>query len=446
MRVSRWALLSLLVPTVSAAQHEMHEPPPGPAQNNTPATEDMPATTMMHEQHEAMPQGVLGLPMSREGSGTSWLPDASPVRAFMLRSGDWHVMLHGNLFAGYDYQAGDAGDDKLVSQNWFMVMAGRPLAGGHFMARAMLSLEPLTVGKRGYPLLLQSGESVNGQPLVDRQHPHDLFMELAASYEHELSGRLAFQLYAGLAGEPALGPTAYPHRPSAMSDPLAPLGHHWEDSTHIAYGVVTAGLFTRTVKLEASAFNGREPDEERYNLDLRGFDSVSARLTVNPETRTSLQVSAGYLDSPEALEADVSVVRTTASVMHVLPIDSERRLLATAAWGRNTPSKGPATDGVLAEAALDLAQLGTTFLRAEYVVKTGKELALDPAMDDQAFRSGVFSLGHTHPILHAGGVETSLGLRGNVAVIDSDLEAKYGTRFPLGVMAYVQLQPEAMKH
>ena len=406
----------------------------------------MGTTAMAHEGHDGMPRGALGLPMSREGSGTSWVPDASPVRAYMLRTGDWHFMLHGNLFAGYDYQAGDAGGDKLVSQNWFMAMAGRPLAGGHFMARTMLSLEPLTVGKNGYPLLLQSGESVNGMPLVDRQHPHDLIMELAASYDHELNDRVAFQLYGGVAGEPALGPTAFPHRASAMNDPLAPLDHHWLDSTHITYGVVTAGLFTRMVKLEASAFNGREPDENRYDVDLRGFDSASARLTVNPEERTSAQVSAGFLESPEALEPEVSVWRTTASVMHVHPIDSERMLVATGAWGRNTPSEGRTTDAVLAEAALDLAHLGTTFLRAEYVAKTGQDLGLTAPMDDNKFAIGMLSVGHTHAILREGGLETSLGVRGSAGVIDSELEAKYGTRYPLGVMAFVQVQPTIMKH
>jgi len=389
--------------------------------------------------------GALGLPMSRVGSGTAWLPDDSPMRAFQLRGGGWHVMIHGNMFVGYDYQAGDAGGDQAVSQNWVMAMAHHSLGGGHFTGRAMLSLEPLTVGKDGYPLLLQSGEQVDGVPLVDRQHPHDLFMELATMYERDITESVAFQLYGALAGEPALGPVGFPHRPSAMMDPLAPLGHHWLDSTHITFGVVTAGVFTRKVKLEGSWFNGREPDDERYDLDLRGFDAASGRLTVNPNAQWSLQASAGYLDSPEELEPDVSLVRTTASATHAASL-GRGYSTSTLAWGRNTPSSGPATDSVLAETVLDLGHLGATFARAEYVRKTGHDLALDPAMEDTTFDVGMLSLGHTHPILREGGLETALGIRGSAGMIDADLEGRYGTRYPLGVMAFVEIQPQVMRH
>ena len=367
------------------------------------------------------------------------------MRAFHLRSGDWDLMLHGSVFVGYDYQASDAGDDQLVSQNWLMGMAGRRLAGGYFRARAMLSLEPLTVGKRGYPLLLQSGEQVDGTPLVDRQHAHDLIMEAAAMYERDLTDRLAFQVYAALSGEPALGPVGFPHRPSAMADPLAPLGHHWQDSTHITFGVLTAGVFTRTVKLEGSWFNGHEPDDERYDLDLRTLDSGSVRLTVNPNARWSLQASGGYLASPEELEPDVSLIRTTASASHARRF-GRRAWTSTLAWGRNTPSSGPATDAVLAESVIDLDHLGATFARAEYVAKAGHDLALGPAQEAETFRVAMLSVGHTHPVLREGGLETSLGLRGSVGALDADLESRYGTRFPLGVMAYVQLQPQTMQH
>lgn len=440
-------VLTLLIPSRALGQHEGHVPPPKPT-TSTPGESMESMDTMRHSemQSEDMhPRGALGLPMSRVGSGTAWLPDDSPMRAFQLRRGDWHFMIHGNIFVGYDYQAGDAGDDDVVSQNWVMAMAGHELAGGHFAARAMLSLEPLTVGKSGYPLLLQSGEAIDGAPLVDRQHPHDLIMEAAVMYERAITDGFAFQLYGALAGEPALGPVGFPHRPSAMTDPLAPLGHHWQDATHITFGVLTAGVFTRTAKLEASWFNGSEPDDERYDLDLRGFDAVSARLSVNPSANWSLQASGGYLDSPEELEPDVSVVRTTASASHAQRF-GRRHWTSTLAWGRNTPSSGPATDSVLAETVLDLDHLGATFARAEYVMKSGHDLALDPAMEDETFAIGTLSIGHTHPVLRAGGLETSLGVRGSAGAIDADLESRYGTRFPLGVMAYLQVQPQAMQH
>lgn len=434
MRAALLAFAILAAPFTAHAQHEGHAPP---------------VASETHVAHEPEPhghvRGALDLPMSRVASGTAWIPDDTPVRAFTVRSNGWHLMFHGNIFAGYDYQGSDAGGDELVSQNWIMAMAGRPVGRGHFMARTMLSLEPLTVGKSGYPLVLQSGEAVDGMPLVDRQHPHDLFMEIAMAYEHPITDRFAFQLYGGLAGEPALGPPGFPHRPSAMTDPLAPLGHHWQDSTHIAFGVVTAGVFTRTVKLEGSWFQGREPDDERYDLDLGPLDSASARLTVNPNAQWSVQASGGYLNSPEELEPDVDIVRTTASVMNTQRF-GRRSWTSTIAWGRNTPDDGAATDSVLAETSIDLHPLGVTFARAEYVAKTGHDLVLDPAMADEKFDIGMFSLGHSHPIFEQGGLETSLGVRGSAAVIDPDLESRYGTQVPLGVMAYLQVQPATTQH
>jgi hypothetical protein len=389
---------------------------------------------------------VLGLPMTREGSGTAWLPDASPMRALHVIAGGWELMFHGNLFVGYDYQATDAGDEELVSQNYAMVMARRALGTGSLGLRVMLSLEPLTVGKSGYPLLLQTGESVEGEPLVDRQHPHDLFMELASTYEHALTEDVGLQIYGALAGEPALGPVAFPHRPSSFPDPLAPLSHHWQDSTHILFGVVTAGLFTRSAKLEASWFNGREPDEERYDLDLRGFDSVSTRLTVNPSPAWSLQGSYGYLASPEVLEPDVSVHRVTASALHARRLGDRRSWTSSLAWGRNVPSHGPATDALLGETALDLGGLGVTFARAEYVVKSGHDFDFPEEMDELELPIANFSLGHSHPVASVAGLETSLGIRGSIGYVDEALEARYGTRTPYGVMAFVQVQPEVMMH
>ncbi len=404
--------------------------------------------TTAHAEHAdgagAPHPGVLGLPMTRNGSGTAWLPDDSPMRGAHYRGGGWDLMLHGNLFVGYDHQAGDAGDSELVSQNWLMGMAGHPLAGGMFEARTMLSLEPLTLGDNGYPLLLQTGETLDGMPLVDRQHPHDLFMELAGRYEREVTGGVALQLYAALAGEPAVGPVAFPHRPSAMSDPLAPLGHHWIDSTHISFGVLTAGVFTRHAKLEGSWFNGREPDEQRYDLDLRAPDSYATRLSVNPSRAWSLQASYAFLESPETLEPEVSVQRFTASATHAAAIGKHRYWTSTAAVGVNSPSEGPATPAVLAESALDLGHLGVTFVRAEYLVKTGHDFDFPEPMSHVELPIAALSLGHVHPIAEVAGTETALGIRGSVAYVPDELEARYGNRAPLGVMGYVQIQPTLM--
>lgn len=421
---------------VAVAQHAGHSTEPEPVPE---------AQEMAHPEDTDQPHpGVLGIPMARHGSGTAWLPDESPMRAAHLRVGGWDVMIHGNLFVGYDHQASDAGDAEVVSQNWLMAMAGHPLGGGMFEGRAMLSLEPLTLGDDGYPLLFQTGETVDGMPLVDRQHPHDLFMELATRYERELAGGVAFQLYGALAGEPALGPSAFPHRPAAMADPMAPLGHHWLDSTHISFGVLTAGVFTRVAKLEGSWFNGREPDEERFDLDLRTPDSYATRLSVNPSRQWSLQASYAFLESPEVLHPEVSIQRVTGSATHAVSLGERRSWTSTAATGFNIPSEGITTHALLVESALDLGHLGTTFVRAEHLIKAGEDFDLPESMHDVELPIAALSLGHTHPVAVVGGAETTLGIRGSVAYGPEELEARYGTRTPVGVMAYVQVQPTLM--
>lgn len=387
--------------------------------------------------HEMPAPGALGIPAARHGSGTAWLPDDSPMRAIHQMIGGWTLMFHGNLIVGYDAQGSDAGENELVSQNWMMAMASHPAAGGTFSARGMFSLEPLTLGDDGYPLVLQTGEG-----LVDRQHPHDLVMEAATRYERELAGGVAFDVYAALAGEPALGPVAFPHRPSAMPDPMAPLSHHWQDSTHISFGVLTAGLFTRAVKLEGSWFNGREPDDERLDLDLRQPDSFATRVTVNPSRQWSLQASYAYLASPEGKTPDVSIQRASVSGAHAMSLGGGRSFTSTVVIGHNDPSAGPVTHGLLAETALDLRRYGTTFARAEYVLKAGEDFELP--MEEATLPLGQISIGHVHPITQLGDVETALGVRGSVGIVDEQLENRYGTRAPLGVMAFVQLVPATM--
>ncbi|MGE5092545.1 MAG: hypothetical protein ACM3OH_10310 [Bacillota bacterium] len=240
-----------------------------------------------------MPAAPLGIPHARMGSGTSWIPDASPIREYAGMTGPWMLMAHGDLNLYYDHQGTTRGDDQVGSANWLMLMAMRDAAGGMLRLSTMLSAEPFTVGPRGYPLLLQSGEAYQGEPLHDRQHPHDLFMELSATWERALTRRVGLSLYAAPVGEPALGPVAFMHRPSAENDPFATIAHHWQDVTHITFGVLTAGLFTRAAKLEVSLFNGREPDGDRYNFDFHPLKSYSARILVNPAPSWSLNASVG---------------------------------------------------------------------------------------------------------------------------------------------------------
>src|SRR5687768_6543592 len=289
-------------------QHEPAAPPPQAA-----------AGEQQHD-HAAMMAGPTLFP-AREASGTAWLPETTPMYGLHGRAGAWELMGHGNVFAQFLYEAAaeHRGSAQAGSINWVMGMARRNIGAGRFGLRAMLSLEPVTVPGCGYPDLLATGESCDGDSIHDRQHPHDLFMELAAEYERPLRGSLRWQVYAGLAGEPALGPVAFPHRLSAMPNPLAPTGHHWLDATHITFGVVTGAVFAPRWKAEMSVFNGREPDENRWDLDFAPLDSVSGRFSFAPSPGLVLQISAGHLTEAEAAHGAaprVDVDRVTASATY----------------------------------------------------------------------------------------------------------------------------------
>ena len=224
---------------------------------------------------------VAAAQSAREGSGTSWLPDSSPMYAVHVQRGAWMLMAHENAFLQFLHESGRRGDDDAGSINWFMGMAQRNAGRGHLGLRGMLSLEPWTIRGCGYPDLLASGEQCHGDAIHDRQHPHDFAMEIAAEYDAPLTGTTRWQVYGGPSAEPALGPVAYPHRVSAMPNPIAPIAHHWLDATHVSFGVVTGGVYGQRWKLETSAFNGREPDENRKDFDFGALDSVSGTRVVS---------------------------------------------------------------------------------------------------------------------------------------------------------------------
>src|SRR3989442_1565942 len=336
-----------------------------------------PLRAQMHMQHPMeMNAGPLGIPETRMGSGTSWLPDASPMHAAHYMLGRWTLMLHGKGFLQYDWQSGSRGSNQLGIVNWAMAAASRPLGGGQLQLRAMLSAEPWTIGSRGYPLLVQTGESYQGALLHDRQHPHDLFMELAALHEQPVARNLGLSLYLAPVGEPAVGPVAFPHRPSAADDPLAPISHHWQDGTHITFGVVTAGVFTRNVRLEASWFNGREPDENRTNFDYSGrrLDSYSGRLTGSLGSRWSLSAWYAYLKSPEALQPDESLHRIGAAALTTQPIGTGGTWSGALIYGANNRiGTGRVESSVVLEGTLALHGTNSLFRRAGYVRKSAAE-------------------------------------------------------------------------
>jgi hypothetical protein len=383
--------------------------------------------------------GMAGLygpyAMSREASGTAWQPEAARHEGVHGMRGAWMVMLHGSADLVYDNQGGDRGDEQVFSDNMGMAMARRPLGPGTLGFRAMFSLEPATIGKEGYPLLLQTGETANGRTqLVDRQHPHDLFMELAGSYS-VASGNRSLFIYGGLPGEPALGPPAFMHRYSGANNPGAPISHHWLDSTHISFGVLTAGTVVDRVKVEASAFRGREPDQDRWNIESPKLDSHSFRLSVNPTDHWALQVSYGRIHSPEQLEPEVGQDRTTASAIYDGTFGDAGRWEGTVAWGQNRNRPGHTLDAFMAEAAAALGERHVLFARAERTEKDELFLEPDPRAG-RVFNVGELTAGYRFDFWRQGHLGTGIGAAVTLSQVPQALRDVYG-RAPASILMFV---------
>jgi hypothetical protein len=392
-------------------------------------------TGAAHEGHGAL-TGALGpYPMARESSGTAWQPDSSDHRGLATASGEWSLMAHGVLNLVADHQSGRRGDDKLFVSGMLMGMARRPVGDGSLMFKAMVSPDPL-MGKRGYPLLLASGETANGTDrLIDRQHPHDLFMELSASISQNLGTGSSFFLYAALPGEPAFGPPAFMHREAIMNSPEAPISHHWLDSTHISFGVLTAGLVHDRVKVEVSRFNGREPDQHRWNFETGPLDSTAARVSWNPTPELALQGSWGHFEDTEQLEPGVDQKRWSASALYAGEIGNGWKLAATLAWGRKTVERHR-DDALVGEIGLTRGLL-TLFGRGE--TTENRELVGD-ASHGPAFRVGKVSVGAVrdfrvmkHVLIGAGGLVAA-------NFVPDGLAQLYGGHHPTGAMGFVRVK------
>jgi hypothetical protein len=406
------------------------------------------AQVVDHSQHQpAAPPtaSVVDFPHQREGSGTSWLPDESPMYAVHAEYNGWELMAHGSMFLQFLRESGNRGDEQFGSVNWAMGMARRPLGEGRLALRAMLSLEPWTIGGCGYPDLLASGEVCDGAPIVDKQHPHDLFMELGAQYDRPLTPTLGLQLYGSLAGEPALGPVAFPHRISAMPNPLAPLSHHWLDATHIAYGVATGGLYTHHWKIEGSLFNGREPDDARSDFDFGALDSFSGRVWFMPTARVALQLSAGHLAEAEAsheTEARVDVDRVTASATYHHPFrDGSSIWASTIGWGRNT-EEDESTNFFIAETNVTFDEQDTYFGRFEVGGKSAHDLDVHDV--DDVFTVAKLQAGYVRYFESWGSLKPGVGGTLSMSLIPTALDAVYGQRATFGFGIFVTLRPAAM--
>lgn len=376
-------------------------------------------------------------------SGTDIEPNSTPNRMFMRKAGSWTLMFHGELFLNELQQTGPRGADKFFSTNWFMPMAQRKLGRGTLTLRTMLSFEPATVTRERYPELFQQGETAYHRPIVDGQHPHDLFMEVAGIYDYRIAEKTVLSLYAAPVGDPALGPPAYPHRASASEDPIAPLGHHFEDSTHISNDVITAGITYRNFRLEASGFHGREPGEYRWDIDAGRLDSWAARATFNPAQNWSFQYSIGQLASPEALSPAEDVRRMTTSLIYNRPIHNGN-WASMLLWGRNQSLEdGNIGNAYLLESTLQFLNKNNVWTRIENVDRTNElllgENSLPPDFIERYFaRIQAYTAGYDREIVRVMHVSTVLGGQFNWYGVPTVLQSTYGSH-PFGVVVFLRL-------
>jgi hypothetical protein len=356
------------------------------------------------------------------------------------------LMLHGGIFPRYTNVSTRRGDDRIDAPNWIMAMFSHSLGENTQLGlRAMMSLDPLTEGGRGYPLLLQSGESWHDQPLHDRQHPHDLFDELSFSLSQKLTDDLSGYLYFGYPGEPALGPPTFMHRLSAMDDPDAPISHHWQDSTHVTFGVATAGVQWRNVKIEGSVFTGREPNEDRYDFERPRFDSFSGRISWNPTADLALQVSHGYIKSPEGLDPNVNRHRTTASLIYNRALGPDSNWATSLVWGQNDDTHEGKTESVLIETNYQ-RERDTVYARWERVEKSGHELVLASGDLNEIFPVNAVSIGYVRDLAHGKNIDIGLGGQITIDVWPEELDRYYGDGPGYGFQVFLRIRPSRHDH
>jgi len=388
--------------------------------------------------------------MGAMGSGTSWQPASGPMNMIHKQSGDWLLMFHYSLTTGVNAQGGPRGVTKFESANWFMPMAFHKLGKGTVQLRGMFSFEPFTFPPGGSPLLFQTGETYKGQPLIDKQHPHDLFMELSAQYTHPLGERGTWFTYFGYPGEPALGPVAFMHRMSASENPAATLSHHLQDSTHIAFGVVTTGFTYRWLKLEGSIFNGREPNENRYNFDAHKWNSRSVRVSVMPSPNWVIQTSYGFLRSPEGSEPDTDIRRATASVQYNRPL--KRGNWASAfIWGRNhtsSPGETHNLNGYTFESTVNFQDKNYVYTRLELVDKNELLRAVDRGRlgivdDHPSFRIGAYTFGGARDVIDGEKLTMAIGSDLTFYSKTAVLDQIYGDN-PVSWKLFLRIRPGKM--
>jgi hypothetical protein len=377
--------------------------------------------------------------------GTSAQPNSTPAPMLTTAARGWMLMFHANVFLADEQQSGARGGDKFFSTNWLMPMAQRSLGPGVFTARVMLSLEPATVTNRRYPLLFQQGETAFGVPIVDGQHPHDFIMELAALYDLKLGEKTLLSFYFAPTGDPAIGPAAYPHRASASENPVATLGHHQEDSTHIAADVVTVGFSHDIARIEASGFHGREPDEFRWDIDSGKIDSWAVRLSLQPGKNWSGQYSYARITSPEALSPAEDQARMTASIMYNRPLH-DGNWASTILWGRTSSLQARSIfNSYLLESTLRFRTRNYTWTRIENVTRSNELLLGEPPLpanfeERPIGRVQAYTFGYDHEFNFVPRLASAVGAQITTYGTADPLRPVYGSH-PLGIAVFLRLRP-----
>ena len=403
----------------------------------TPSGHDMHDMSNMHMEE----QDTAGLPSPHAGTGTGWQPASVPAHEWMFVRGSWQLMAHGAIFLGYNQQGGPRGAGKAESVNFGMLMQQHALGSGTLLFREMFSAESLTSPHPGFPELFQTGETYHGKALIDHQHPHNVFSELSLLYTRPLTEKLSWEFYGGPAAEPALGPVAYIHRASAAELPLAPLSHHLQDSTHTSFGVITTGFVIDRVKLEASAFNAREPNEQRWTIQLAALDSWSARASVAPSHNWTAQYSIGRLEHPEALEHD-SQWRQTASVEFNRPM-MRGNWATSLVWGRvHKIAAGTNLNSYLLESTLNFLNRDYAFTRLELM---DKDELFPLAPVHPAYRIGAYTIGGVRDIAQNHLWQLGLGADVTFYSKPAALNGSYGNH-PVSFQIFLRVRPGLSQH
>ena len=431
------------------------------AQNAAQDADNQNADKSGHDQSGQTMQGMQGMnmgeaalssmPSFHASSGTAWQPASVPETMWMISPGGWELMLHYTVFITYNQQGGPRGEGKAESTNYFMFMEQHRLGAGTLLLQQMFSAESLTSPHPGFPELFQTGETYHGQPLVDHQHPHNVFAELSALYTLPVSEKVTWLLYGGPSAEPALGPVTYMHRQSASENPEAPLGHHLQDSTHTSFGVVTTGFIFNFAKfalfkVEGSAFNAHEPNEERWSIQLAPLDSWSFRASAAPTRNWTAQYSVGFLQHPEALDPN-NELRQSASLEYNRPLSGGKlgngNWASSLIWGRKHKELDNTTqNSYLFESTLNFLARNYAYTRLELVDKD-ELFPEDPA--HPSYRIGAYTFGGVRDLVHS--QHWQIGLGGDVTFYSKPaaLDPIYGNN-PVSFHVFVRIRPGLMEH